>query len=101
MKIKQIVPYMAVMVAICATLAKPAEDLQAELVLDAKAMLGEGSIWVPSEQKLYWIDIEGKFLHIYDPETKQDRQLPVDSRVGTVVPVKGGGVLVALQTGIK
>jgi sugar lactone lactonase YvrE len=76
------------------------DDLQAELVLDAKTMLGEGSIWQPSEDKLYWVDIEGKTLHIYDPATKSDKVWPVGSRIGTVVPVKGGGALVALQNGI-
>jgi sugar lactone lactonase YvrE len=79
---------------------QPSDDLQAELVLDAKAMLGEGSIWHPKEKKLYWIDIEGKALHIYDPVTNTDKQFPLGSRVGTVVPVKGGGALVALQNGI-
>lgn len=79
---------------------KPSEDLHAELVLDAKAMLGEGSIWHPKENKLYWIDIEGKALHIYDPATKQDKSFDVGSRIGTVVPVKNGGALVALQNGI-
>jgi sugar lactone lactonase YvrE len=76
------------------------DDLTAELVLDAKTTLGEGSIWHPKENKLYWIDIEGKSLHIYDPATKEDKQFPLGSMVGTVVPVEGGGALVALQTGI-
>ena len=79
---------------------KPTDDLQAGLILDAKAMLGEGSIWHPEEKKLYWVDIEGKLLHIYDPATGKDRALPVSSRIGTVVPVKKGGALVALQNGI-
>ncbi|MGN6619271.1 MAG: SMP-30/gluconolactonase/LRE family protein [Ilyomonas sp.] len=76
------------------------QPLKATLVLDAKAELGEGSIWNPIENKLYWINIEGKTLHIYDPETKKDIEFPTGSRVGTVVPVKDGGVLVALQKGI-
>ena len=80
---------------------KPSGDLQAELVLDAKAMPGEGSIWQPKENKLYWIDIEGKALHIYDPATKEDKQFPLGSRVGTVVPVQNGVALVALQSGIQ
>ncbi len=73
---------------------------KAALVLDARATLGEGSFWHPVENKLYWIDIEGKFLHIYDPSTKKDIQFPTGSRIGTVVPVKNGNVLVALQNGI-
>ncbi|MCC9168156.1 SMP-30/gluconolactonase/LRE family protein [Pontibacter harenae] len=76
------------------------QNQEAELVLDAKAKLGEGAIWHPTEQKLYWIDIEGKALHIYDPVTKKDIQFPTGSRIGTVVPVQGGGALVALQNGI-
>ena len=79
---------------------KPSDDLHAELLLDAKAMLGEGSIWHPKEKKLYWVDIEGKALHIYDPVTKEDKQFPVGARIGTVVPVQNGGALVALQNGI-
>ena len=71
-----------------------------ELVLDAKAVLGEGSLWNPKEKVLYWVDIEGHKLHIYDPLTRQDRIFPVGARIGTVVPLEEGGVLVALQNGI-
>jgi sugar lactone lactonase YvrE len=77
-----------------------AEEPQVALVLDAQAMLGEGALWHPKEKKLYWVDIEGKALHVYDPDTKKDKQFPVGERIGTVVPVKGGGALVALQNGI-
>lgn len=76
------------------------EPLKATLVLDAKTILGEGAIWHPKEKKLYWIDIEGKNLHIFNPTTKEDVLIALGSRVGTVVPVKSGGVLVALQSGI-
>ncbi len=71
-----------------------------KLEIDAKAELGEGGMWHPSENKLYWIDIEGKELHIFNPKDKTDIVLRVGERVGTVVPVSGGGALVALQTGI-
>lgn len=71
-----------------------------QLVLDTKAVLGEGSIWHPTENKLYWVDIEGKILHIYDPVSGNDKAIPVGQRIGTVVPVHTGGALVALQNGI-
>jgi sugar lactone lactonase YvrE len=79
---------------------KSMEETEVELVLDAQAMLGEGSLWHPTENKLYWVDIEGKALHIYDPATKKDKQFSMGERIGTVVPAKRGGVLVALQNGI-
>lgn len=71
-----------------------------QLEIDAKAQLGEGALWHPTENKLYWVNIEGRSLHIYDPVTKTNRSLPVKDRIGTVVPVEKGGALVALQSGI-
>ncbi|MEJ8800450.1 SMP-30/gluconolactonase/LRE family protein [Pontibacter sp. H249] len=77
-----------------------AKQLIATLELDAKAKLGEGALWHPTEQRLYWVDIEGKVLHLYNPKTKEDKVWEVGERIGTVVPVAGGGALVALQNGI-
>lgn len=79
---------------------KQNEIIKAELVLDAEATLGEGHLWHYKEQVLYWVDIEGKELHIFDPETKKDTCFSVGERIGTVVPVAKGGALVALQNGI-
>lgn len=74
--------------------------MEAKLVLDAKATLGEGALWHPEQHLLYWVDIEGKALHLYDPASGEDKVWSVGSRIGTVVPVQGGGALVALQSGI-
>jgi len=70
-----------------------------DLVLDAKAELGEGPIWHSQKQLLYWVDIENHLVHIYDPKTNQDRPINVGQRVGTVVPRKSGGLMVAVHKG--
>ncbi|GAB3541252.1 SMP-30/gluconolactonase/LRE family protein [Pontibacter brevis] len=77
------------------------QDMPVELVLDAKARLGEGAIWHPAEKRLYWLDIEGAELHIYDPATKKDIAFQTGEKAGTVVPIKGGGVLLAMQNSIQ
>ncbi len=74
--------------------------LKAELVLDAKATLGEGAIWNPTTQQLYWVDIEGKKLYIFDPANRYNREILLNQRIGTVVPTTTGQVVVALQNGI-
>ena len=74
--------------------------LEAKPLLPAQATLGEGSLWNIETQQLYWVDIDGCVLHIYDPLTGADRQVPMPSAVSTVVPVAGGDVLLALQSGI-
>lgn len=70
-----------------------------ELVLDAKALLGEGAIWHAQKQLLYWIDIDPGLVHIYDPATNQDRTLSLGQPVGTIVPRAKGGAMVALRDG--
>ena len=74
---------------------------QPEVVLKLKAQLGEGAIWHPIDKKLYWVDIEGKLLHVFDPISQKDKAYDTDERIGTVVPVKSGGVLLALENGIS
>ncbi|TGE25124.1 SMP-30/gluconolactonase/LRE family protein [Hymenobacter aquaticus] len=80
--------------------SSPEQLPSVRVVLAAQAQLGEGAIWNPQDEKLYWVDIEGRILHIFDPATGQHRQLPTGSRVGTVVPARGGEVLLAQQNGL-
>ena len=70
-----------------------------ELVLDAKATLGEGAIWHAREQRLYWVDIEPGRLHVFHPGDSTDRVFELGQMVGTVVPRARGGVMLALHHG--
>lgn len=72
---------------------------QAELVLDAKAELGEGALWDERTQRLYWVDILGQALHVYNPVSKEDKQHHVGQMVSTVVLTETGEVLLAVENG--
>jgi len=64
-------------------------------------ILGEGSIWHPSENVLYWIDITGCKLHRFDPETGINTSVDTGSMIGTVVPAEGHfSVVMATEDGI-
>jgi hypothetical protein len=76
------------------------EKHTATLVLDARATLGEGALWCPRERVLYWVDIEGKKLHRFDPATRRDRWLAMPVMVSSVVPVAEGGLLLSLEHSI-
>ena len=67
-------------------------------VNDTRATLGEGSIW--HKGKLYWIDIHEKRVFIYEPKSNSQRTIQLDQLIGTVLPKKSGGLLIALQNGI-
>ncbi len=66
-------------------------------VLESRALLGEGPVW--HENKLYWVDIAGKAVHVYDPESEHDHVIQLDQEVGAVAPRQGGGLVAALENG--
>ncbi|MEM7084962.1 MAG: SMP-30/gluconolactonase/LRE family protein [Bacteroidota bacterium] len=72
----------------------------ARLEYRINAKLGEGAYWNHQTQELYWVDILGKELHIYNPATKEDRSLPTPSRIGTVVPQTDSTAVIALDDGV-
>ena len=66
----------------------------------AEASTGEGSIWHPERNSLFWVDIEGKTLYEYLPEEKECRTWNFDRMVSTVVPETDTTVIVSLQNEI-
>jgi sugar lactone lactonase YvrE len=74
--------------------------MDAELKLEMKALLGEGAIWNSLRNELYWVDIEGKSFHVFDPVSSEIRAFDTYKKIGTVVPVDDEHVLVALEDGI-
>jgi sugar lactone lactonase YvrE len=79
------------------------EDVMAhepELVVDGKSTLGEGAFWHTARGLFYWVDIEGKSVFVYDPKTNKNDRIQVKERVGTVVPKKSGGFLIAQESAL-
>ena len=74
-----------------------AKELHSELVFQAEATTGEGSIWHPERQTLFWVDIEGQSLYEYHPKTKDCSTWKFDRMISTVVPEADSTVIVALQ----
>ncbi|MCW1306192.1 MAG: SMP-30/gluconolactonase/LRE family protein [Candidatus Parvarchaeota archaeon] len=74
------------------------ENLQ--LLLNVGAITAEGPSWDEDDQVLYWVDIDGEKVHIYDPSTKKDKAIEVGQYVGSIVPRKSGGVIVAMHHGL-
>jgi sugar lactone lactonase YvrE len=74
--------------------------MAAELLLDARALLGEGPVWDARVGVLHWVDIEGFAVHTFTPATGRDRVVPVGEHVGCVAPRARGGLVVALRRGL-
>ena len=72
-----------------------------ECIISEPARLAEGPIWVSSENKLIWVDIQGKKLHIWDSASKKDTAYEMGEMIGAAAPIKDGKVLVALERKIS
>lgn len=71
-----------------------------ELVLDAKAELGECPVWSAAEQRLYFADIKGRRLHRFDPESGDHTGWDLPEEIGCFAPARGGGFIAGLRSGI-
>src|ERR1700739_2557762 len=66
--------------------------LRMELVIDARAELGEGPLWDVAEQRLYWIDSLGAKVHSCDASGGDARAWSVPENVGSLgLRERGGG----------
>jgi sugar lactone lactonase YvrE len=74
--------------------------MHAELLLDARAILGESPFWDPTKQVLNWVDIRSNALHVFSESDGKDRLIDFDKIVTTVVTCRGGGLLLAMIDGI-
>lgn len=77
-----------------------AESSKVELVLKMDSKLGEGAFWDHQSKQFYWVDILNKQLYIYNPETGENKNFEMPSRIGTVVPQTDSTAVVALDDGI-
>jgi sugar lactone lactonase YvrE len=70
---------------------------KAEVLLETHCSLGEGAIWDDQAQQLYWVDIDGKTVFVYDPATGTNTPHVLPGRPGTVVKRASGGLAVAME----
>jgi sugar lactone lactonase YvrE len=70
-----------------------------ELVLDARAELGEGPRWDARGQRLLWVDIMRGRVHAFRPEKGACRSVDVGRPVGALACAADGTVVLAVAGG--
>lgn len=71
-----------------------------DVVLAARARLGEGPLWDPRAALLRWVDIKRGEVHGFDPASGADSFFEVGEQVGTVAVRRSGGLVLATETAI-
>lgn len=70
-----------------------------EVAIPSLDVLGEGPVWSPNENALYWVDIDRKLLQRWDPIVKERKIWEMHSNIGSFALRRAGSALVALRDG--
>ena len=73
--------------------------MEAVHVYPCQNILGEGPLWNLKEQAIYWVDIEGKKIQRYYPETKKYESFDVPQRVCLMAFREQGGLICGTEDG--
>lgn len=70
-----------------------------EFLVDAQNLLGEGPVWHPVENVLYWVDILQDQLHRFDPTTGEHSVTQLELTITAMGVRATGGFVVATKKG--
>ena len=68
---------------------------------DTTDMLGEGPVWCPIEQGLYWVDITRPAVRRWHAGTGETTSWTMPEAVGSLALCTNGGILVALRSALS
>ena len=74
-------------------------SLQTDLLFNTRCRLGEGPLWHPTEQRLYWVDIENNNLFYSNAELTDYTKVDFPTPIGAFGFVKNGGLVLATGEG--
>ena len=73
--------------------------MKPEIVADTKLATGEGPLWHPMEEKLYWLDIPNGCIFRYDPNTKNHECVYKGEVIGGFTIQEDGALLLFMEKG--
>jgi sugar lactone lactonase YvrE len=71
-----------------------------ECVWPLEAELGEGPIWWPEDQSVWFVDIKGPRIHRWSAETGEGRSWDAPDQVTFIKPIERGGMLAGVRGGL-
>lgn len=73
--------------------------MEPELIADYQCVTGEGPLWHPTEERLYWADIPAGRMFRYDPKTGRHEQFYTGDVVGGYTFQDDGALLLFMARG--
>ena len=73
---------------------------EVRLVLDCAAALGESPLWDAQEQALWFVDIGGRAIHRYHPESGAHAVAAVGEDIGCIGLTRGRALIAGMRSGV-
>ena len=73
--------------------------MEVEILVDAKAIVGEGPVWDERDNCLYWVDIIRGYVHRFNPNSGTASITSIGKHTGAVIPRHSGGFILATVDG--
>jgi sugar lactone lactonase YvrE len=73
--------------------------LPIDVVTPVQASLGESPLWDPEAQKLYWVDINNKLLHVHDSSGENDTTFEQACEIGSIGRARAGQLIAGRRDG--
>jgi len=70
-------------------------DLTTTSIIPSQNLLGEGPVWHPQEQKLYWVDLFDPMICVWDAQSDTLSRHPFDFRISATALCDDGFVLMS------
>lgn len=70
-------------------------------LVESRDDVGEGVIWNEVERKVYWVDVYGKKIRSYSPETGEAASWDVPQIIGSIVFDRASNILHSAQVGLR
>ena len=72
-----------------------------ECIWKSKSTLGEGTLWVPTLNSIFFVDIKKKKILIFNINTKEKKILKVNKEIGFIVHVKKNIFILGLKSELR
>ena len=67
----------------------------------AKAVLGEGTLWVSSQKSIFFVDIKKKKILIFNIRSKKKRTIRLNKEIGFLTHIKKNVFLLGLKSELR
>jgi xylono-1,5-lactonase len=72
-----------------------------KVIWNSKSILGEGTLWVPSHNSIYFVDIKKKKILTLNIKTNKKRIIKVDKEIGFLAHIKKDIFILGLQSELR